>query len=83
MTADGLGIGAIADRQDVYYGYKHLNRVLKIVEGPTLKSYFFVRKDLMIQMLCNVDLLSGLFRDYFKDHGIEVFMVNELNSNSK
>ena len=83
MTADGLGIGAIADRQDVYYGYKHLNRVLKIVEGPTLKSYFFVRKDLMIQMLCNVDLLSGLFRNYFKDHGIEVFMVNELNSNSK
>lgn len=76
MTADGVGIGPIADRQDVYYGYKHLNRVLKIVNGPSLKNYFFVRKDLSNQMLCNVDLLSGLFRNYFITRGVEVFMTN-------
>ncbi len=75
MTAEGVGIGAIAERQDVYYGYDHLNRVLKLVEGPTMNNYFFVRKGLSTQMLCNVDLLSGLFRNYFITRGIVVHMV--------
>ena len=75
MTAEGVGIGAIADRQDVYYGYTHLNRVLKLINGPSLNNYFFVRKGLSTQMLCNVDLLSGLFRNYFITRGIDVHMA--------
>lgn len=75
MTAEGVGIGAIADRQDVYYGYQHLNRVLKIIDGPSMNSYFFVKKGLSAQMICNVDLLSGLFRNYFLTRGIEIHMV--------
>ena len=75
MTAEGVGIGAIADRQDVYYGYKHLNRVVKIVNGPVLRSYFLIRKGLSEQMRCNVDLLSSLFRSYFIKRGIDVYTV--------
>lgn len=75
MTADGVGIGAISDRQDVYYGYEHLNRVLKIVNGPILKSYFLARKGLTEQMRCNVDLLSNLFCSYFIKKGIDVHMA--------
>lgn len=75
MTSEGLGIGAIADRQDVYYGYTNLNRVIKVVDGPIIKSYFMVKKGLNPQMECNVDLLSSLFRTYFMAKDIDIFTV--------
>jgi DNA-binding transcriptional LysR family regulator len=75
MAADGMGIGAISDRQDVYYRYSHLNRVLKDVFGPVLKSYFLVRKGLNEQIRCNIQLLDRLFRRFFFSKGINVFDI--------
>ena len=72
MTAEGMGIGAICDRQDVYYGYPQMNRVLKIVDGPVIKSYFLVKKGIGEQMRCNVELLSHLFQKHFQEKNIKV-----------
>lgn len=73
MVADGIGIGAVCDRQDIYYGYKNVERVLKTVDGPVLRSYFAVRSGLSEQMQCNANLLNQLFRTYFEENFVEVY----------
>lgn len=75
MTAAGVGIGAICDRQDVYYGYTQMNKVLKTVDGPVIKSYFLVKKGLNEQMRCNVELLSRLFQKYFQEKNINISIL--------
>ena len=77
LAANGLGLAAISDRQDVYYGYKHLERVLTDVNGPTLKSYFMVRRGQNEQVMCNISLLSNLFKKYFIDNEINVLDVQQ------
>ncbi|MDR1333322.1 MAG: LysR family transcriptional regulator [Holosporales bacterium] len=80
MTSDGLGIGAISDRQDAYYKYEHLIRVIGTVSGPTLKSYFLVRSGLNEQMHCNIMLLDKLFRNYFSSKGVKAIDVCSKNA---
>ena len=75
MVADGVGIGSVCERQDVYYGYPNIERVLKTVNGPVLRSYFAVRSDLAEQMQCNTALMSRLFRGYFEENSVEVFDI--------
>ena len=75
MTADGLGIGAVCDRQDIYYGYKPLKRVIKSVDGPVLRSYFVAKKSENEQMRCNVELLSRLFQKYFQERQVEIKFI--------
>ncbi|MDR0640116.1 MAG: LysR family transcriptional regulator [Holosporales bacterium] len=72
MTSEGLGIGAVCERQDVYYGYPPLRRVLKFVDGPILKSYFMVRKGVNEQTYCNVMLFDQLFKSYFKSKNVKI-----------
>jgi DNA-binding transcriptional LysR family regulator len=73
MTSEGLGIGAICQNQEVYYGYKSIVRVLDCVNGPILKSYFCIRDGITQQMWCNANLLNKLFTGYFLDKGIPVY----------
>ncbi|MDR1233672.1 MAG: LysR family transcriptional regulator [Holosporales bacterium] len=72
MASEGLGIGAICERQDVYYGYPLLRRVLKFVDGPVLRSYFMIRNGINEQVHCNVALFDQLFKLYFKSQNIEI-----------
>jgi DNA-binding transcriptional LysR family regulator len=72
MISEGLGIGSTCEKQEVYYGYKALRRVLKVIEGPVLRSYFMIRSGVNANVYCNVILFDKLFRGFFKRHGINV-----------
>ncbi|MDR2458620.1 MAG: LysR family transcriptional regulator [Holosporales bacterium] len=76
MTADGFGIGAISDRQDAYYKYSSsLMRVIPVISGPVLKSYFLIRCCMNEPSRVNVRLLEQLFKVYFKTMNIKVIDV--------
>jgi hypothetical protein len=76
MTADGFGIGAISDRQDAYYKYSSsLTRVVNVISGPVLKSYFLMRGCMNEPSRVNVRLLEKLFRVYFEAMNIKVIDV--------
>ncbi|MDR0942851.1 MAG: LysR family transcriptional regulator [Holosporales bacterium] len=73
MVSDGVGIGALSDRQEVYYGYENLKRVVKEVCGPVMKNYFMVRKGMNEIRRYNMQLINSLFRNYFEQNGVKVF----------
>jgi len=73
MISEGVGIGSVSDHQDAYYGYENLQQVVKLVNGPVLKSYFFMRKGLNQQKQDNVKLFERLFRIYFDENKIDIF----------
>ncbi|MDR3224017.1 MAG: LysR family transcriptional regulator [Holosporales bacterium] len=76
MTSEGAGIGAISDRQDVYYDYNKVERVLCTISGPVLKNYFLVKKGLNEQVRCNIQLLDKLFKNYFYRKGVRVYDIS-------
>lgn len=73
MISEGVGIGSVSDHQDAYYGYANLKQVVRLVNGPVLKSYFFVRKGLSYQKQSNVELFERLFKCYFAENKIDVY----------
>jgi DNA-binding transcriptional LysR family regulator len=73
MVSYGLGIGGVCKQQKVYYGYPNLRHILKQINGPVLKHYFLVRKNLNEPMRCNIKLLDDLFRDYFAKNSVRVY----------
>ncbi len=77
MISEGLGIGSASDHQDAYYGYNNLQQVVKLVNGPVLKSYFFVKKGISHQKRDNAGLFDRLFKKYFDENKIDIFLNND------
>lgn len=77
MISEGVGVGSSSDHQDAYYGYANLQQVVKLVNGPVLKSYFFVKKGISHQKRDNVSLFERLFKRYFDENKIDVFPSND------
>ncbi|MDR3031306.1 MAG: hypothetical protein LBU35_02895, partial [Holosporales bacterium] len=73
MTMEGLGIGALAENKDLYSENSQLIRIIKHINGPVLKNYFCVKNGLSNQMMCNIDLVSNLFLQYFRSKSIVFF----------
>ncbi|MDR2075143.1 MAG: hypothetical protein LBP31_02885 [Holosporales bacterium] len=73
LVADGVGIGSVCEKQEVYYGLQGIRKVLASVEGPAIKSYFTSRSEEMSgQVALNIDLIDGLFKKYFERNGVKV-----------
>ncbi len=77
MISEGVGIGSASDHQDAYYGYNNLQQVVKLVNGPVLKSCFFVKKGISHQKRDNADLFGRLFKMYFDENKIDIFFNND------
>lgn len=72
LVSDGAGIGSVCDTQGLYYGLDGLCKVLKYIEGPSIRNYFTSKGGVSEQVTCNIELFDHLFQNNFKKKGIKI-----------
>ncbi len=72
----GLGICSYS-HQSNEGDHEHLIRILPDIVGPTIKTYFLIKKDLPGRKLRSIQIFRTYFEKYVREQGIEiVFLEN-------
>jgi len=73
----GLGICSIPIESDKIYDFdRELIRVLPHIAGPTVKSYFCIKKSATGRKLNSINVFNDYFQNYLKGQGVEILLID-------
>ncbi len=71
-AAEGIGITSSPIESNMLHG-KNLVRVLPQIDGPVLKAYFAVKKNINLTTKRNVDVFRIFFEQYLMNLGVKLY----------